>query len=117
MSFSRPIQWYHSPSDPIWPDGTFKEECNLPIFYISNGATKYILHLFSITLFRELSELSRILLYLSQGNIPELDTFRTGEIPDYFLSLSSSKICKSVHSVSFEFRKLWKVLCCHLRNR
>jgi len=25
MSFSRPIQWYHSPADPIWPDGTFKD--------------------------------------------------------------------------------------------
>ncbi len=24
MSFSRPIQWYHSHVDPIWPDGTFK---------------------------------------------------------------------------------------------
>jgi hypothetical protein len=24
MSFSRPIQWYHSHADPIWPDGTFK---------------------------------------------------------------------------------------------
>jgi hypothetical protein len=23
MSFSRPIQWYHSQADPIWPDGTF----------------------------------------------------------------------------------------------
>ncbi len=23
MSFSRPIQWYHSRADPIWPDGTF----------------------------------------------------------------------------------------------
>ncbi len=23
MSFSRPIQWYHSHIDPIWPDGTF----------------------------------------------------------------------------------------------
>ncbi len=21
MSFSRPIQWYHSHVDPIWPDG------------------------------------------------------------------------------------------------
>ena len=21
MSFSRPIQWYHSHADPIWPDG------------------------------------------------------------------------------------------------
>ncbi len=24
MSFSRPIQWYHSYVDPIWPDSTFK---------------------------------------------------------------------------------------------
>ncbi len=24
MSFSRPIQWYHSYADPICPDGTFK---------------------------------------------------------------------------------------------
>ncbi len=24
MSFSRPIQWYHSHADPIWPGGTFK---------------------------------------------------------------------------------------------
>ncbi len=24
MSFSRPIQWYHSHADSIWPDGTFK---------------------------------------------------------------------------------------------
>ncbi len=24
MSFSRPIQWYHSHADPIWPNGTFK---------------------------------------------------------------------------------------------
>jgi hypothetical protein len=23
MSFSKPIQWYHSHADPIWPDGTF----------------------------------------------------------------------------------------------
>ncbi len=22
MSFSRPIQWYHSYADPIWPDST-----------------------------------------------------------------------------------------------
>ncbi len=21
MSFSRPIQWFHSHADPIWPDG------------------------------------------------------------------------------------------------
>jgi hypothetical protein len=24
MSFSRPIQWYNSHADPIWPDSTFK---------------------------------------------------------------------------------------------
>jgi hypothetical protein len=24
MSFSRPIQRYHSHADPIWPDGTFQ---------------------------------------------------------------------------------------------
>jgi hypothetical protein len=24
MSFSRPIHWYHSPADPIWPGGTVK---------------------------------------------------------------------------------------------
>jgi hypothetical protein len=24
MSFSRPIQWYHSHADPIWPDGTLR---------------------------------------------------------------------------------------------
>jgi hypothetical protein len=23
MSFSRPLQWYHSHADPIWPDGNF----------------------------------------------------------------------------------------------
>ncbi len=23
MSFSRPIQWYHSHADPVWPDSTF----------------------------------------------------------------------------------------------
>ncbi len=25
MSFSRPIQCYHSHADPIWPDSTFKK--------------------------------------------------------------------------------------------
>ncbi len=24
MSFSRPIQWYQSLADPIWPDSTIK---------------------------------------------------------------------------------------------
>ncbi len=28
MFFSRPIQWYHSHADPIWPDGTFKSNAN-----------------------------------------------------------------------------------------
>jgi hypothetical protein len=26
MSFLRPIQWYHSHVDPIWPDGTFNAD-------------------------------------------------------------------------------------------
>jgi hypothetical protein len=26
MSFPRPIQWYHSHADLIWPDGTFKTQ-------------------------------------------------------------------------------------------
>jgi hypothetical protein len=26
MSFLKPIQWYHSPADPIWPNGTFKDQ-------------------------------------------------------------------------------------------
>jgi hypothetical protein len=30
MSFSMPIQWYHTHADPIWPDGTFKSD-----FYIA----------------------------------------------------------------------------------
>jgi hypothetical protein len=25
MSFSTPIQWFHSHEDPVWPDSTFKE--------------------------------------------------------------------------------------------
>ncbi len=32
MSFSRPIQWYHSYADPIWPDGTFNE----PQIFVGN---------------------------------------------------------------------------------
>ncbi len=26
MSFSRPVQRYHSYADPIWPDGTYKNK-------------------------------------------------------------------------------------------
>jgi hypothetical protein len=26
MSFSLPIQWFHSHEDPIWPVGTFKSK-------------------------------------------------------------------------------------------
>ena len=37
MSISRPIQWYHSHVDPIWPDGTFKKESARAI---SQGPTK-----------------------------------------------------------------------------
>jgi hypothetical protein len=31
MNFSRPIQWYHSHADPIWPDSTFKDARKLPV--------------------------------------------------------------------------------------
>ncbi len=27
MSLSRPIQWYHSHADPVWPDGTLNILC------------------------------------------------------------------------------------------
>jgi hypothetical protein len=33
MSFLRPIQWYHSQADPIWPDGTL----NVPTITIFSG--------------------------------------------------------------------------------
>jgi hypothetical protein len=26
MPFSRPVQWYQSHEDPIWPNGTFNKE-------------------------------------------------------------------------------------------
>ncbi len=35
MSFSRPIQWYHSHADPIWPDSTFKRNPRSSSFLIS----------------------------------------------------------------------------------
>ncbi len=31
MSFSRPIQCYHSHADSIWPDGTFKHLSSMPV--------------------------------------------------------------------------------------
>jgi hypothetical protein len=34
MSLSRPIQWYHSHADPIWPDGTFKERRKSKVTYV-----------------------------------------------------------------------------------
>ncbi len=39
MSFSRPIQWYHSHADPICPDGTFNAS-----LYINNvvGVYRYL---------------------------------------------------------------------------
>ncbi len=45
MSFSRPIQWYHSHADTIWPDGSFnsytdKKENQIFLIYkkIQSGA-------------------------------------------------------------------------------
>ncbi len=46
MSFSRPIQWYHSHADPIWPYGTFnvpvsgsnaKQSGLLSVFFLNKG--------------------------------------------------------------------------------
>jgi hypothetical protein len=32
MSFPRPIKWFHSHADPIWPDGTFNKSAKLLSF-------------------------------------------------------------------------------------
>ncbi len=37
MSFPRPIQWYHSHADPIWPDGTFKSDDVVLLFCLGGG--------------------------------------------------------------------------------
>jgi hypothetical protein len=34
MLFSRPIQWYHSHADPIWPDGTFEVKILFLLFAV-----------------------------------------------------------------------------------
>ena len=42
MSFSRPIQWYHSHADQIWPDSTFKanvENCIRIFYYFPDSFT------------------------------------------------------------------------------
>jgi hypothetical protein len=63
-------------------------------------------------LFYELTELrtSRILLYLSQGNIPELDSYKTGDIPDYFLSLFSPKNVQNCSHTGFFFSQEPEIL-------
>ncbi len=42
MSFSRPIQWYHSRVDPIWTDGTYtvrtNKKADLRLFQRQSGA-------------------------------------------------------------------------------
>ncbi len=50
MSFSMPIQWFHSHEDPIWPEGTF----NINLFYVSSAKIVPLLHS-SIQLFKLLS--------------------------------------------------------------
>jgi hypothetical protein len=35
MSFSRPIQWYHSHADPIWPDGNFNDDVTLLVLLLN----------------------------------------------------------------------------------
>ncbi len=39
MSFSRPIQWYHSHGDPIWPDDTNIGLDNKEIYIFLVGCT------------------------------------------------------------------------------
>ncbi len=42
MSFSRPIQWYHSHGDSIGPDGTFKWYCWKTFSRIEDTASKEV---------------------------------------------------------------------------
>ncbi len=45
MSFSRPIQWYHSHVDPIWPDGALnaigKSRLNMYARYAFKGIAAF----------------------------------------------------------------------------
>jgi hypothetical protein len=51
MSFTRPIQWYHSHADPICPDGTFKvlhfrhHPVLLPNIKAQGGITRWTINL------------------------------------------------------------------------
>jgi hypothetical protein len=49
MSFLRPIQWYHSKADPIWPEGTFKPEQSLEFLSISKKQAETYYLFFSLT--------------------------------------------------------------------
>jgi hypothetical protein len=42
MSYSRPIQWYHSHVDPIWPDGTFKVQKNISLTFFQRNRLKKV---------------------------------------------------------------------------
>jgi hypothetical protein len=44
MSFSRPIQCYHSHADPIWQDSTFK----VAVMYIKKGKLMWQSTVFAI---------------------------------------------------------------------
>ncbi len=50
MSFLRPIQWYHSHADPIWPDGTFKLRTMAFLLtgldFLSAAATQHLFFIF-----------------------------------------------------------------------
>jgi hypothetical protein len=41
MSFSRPIQCYHSHADPIWPDSTFKKSSETDFSIIPKQKKKH----------------------------------------------------------------------------
>jgi hypothetical protein len=45
MYFSRPIQWYHSHADQIWPDGTFKKFVyfnEFPAYFKNPNSTDWV---------------------------------------------------------------------------
>jgi hypothetical protein len=51
MSFSRPIHWYHSHADPIWPDCTFNVKtfrlCDKFTMAVASVATHFVFTVFS----------------------------------------------------------------------
>jgi hypothetical protein len=98
MSFSRPIQWYHSRADPIWPDSTFKTH----LFYVLHSIFSYTVHAIDVLLVHSVADpgcLSRIPdptffhpgSELSPSRIPDPHTVRIKEFK-YFNPLKNKKM-------------------------